>query len=567
MLNIQPRKGCTVDDLKKVIPIAAEACKAFGKARDLRRSSWFAYGGEIEVDLAVLERVKKSKVFGQNTRKFVAFLAVENPTIPSEMQKQMLSSTIQYFRNLPQSVEELVDAFYQWESVIKDRGPTREPYIRWKESEQHMVFLRSRLYDLVERQKDMKLTRQQASSTAYIEHKVRSMLFGHQATVYSSWSSIPDGALREIVTRLLKPALQTPGDLSGFSLLALLRAAVECKLQDHSLTTDLLVVASRWAERREENEYAYLFAYMLHFPHSKSIPNAKSKFSADKVDLCSKTMQRKYGDQCKSSRPRYLLGRGEGIAAFVPADAIPGIEQARDIHVSTDFWRNPVISRQLKRVSGYQESLGRIRYRQEFTVRVDPSFHTRGGKQKVFFCLGFTFHGPVAYDPVSEREMSDLKKLEDFPRLGEGMKTASASDYDESAAGACADRTSSQPPSIAVMPTHESFLDACAAGTAQFGAACFPEADTDPTVAAATVIESPDASPSLCPQHGGAVASTPTQPIRMSYAAAAEKGMPRSVKEPTHQAVTSTSKKKQRRRKQRKNHWLLCKSDSMNVRT
>ena len=234
MLNIQQQNGCSVDDLKKVIPIASEACKAFGEARKLRQSSWYAFNGEIEVNLAVLERLKKSKVFGQDKKEFVAFLDIENPTIPLEMQEQMSQSTIQYFRDLPQKVEELVDGFHQLESIVKERGPTREPYIRWKESEQHMMFLRSRLYELVERQQDLQLTREQSNHSAYIEHKVRSILFGgYKATVYSSWSNVQDSTLKEIVQQLLKPALQN--DLSAVSLLALLRAAVECKDQDHSL--------------------------------------------------------------------------------------------------------------------------------------------------------------------------------------------------------------------------------------------------------------------------------------------------------------------------------------------
>ena len=179
--------------------------------------------------------------------------------------------------------------------------------------------------------------------------------------------------------------------------------------------------------------------------------------------------------------------------------------------------------------------------------------------------MGFTLHGPVAFDPINERELHELDKSENFPCLGnEGLKTSGATTWNETAAGSCADHPAGRSPNTIARRAQRPFVDVWSADDSQLNTARVPGADTDAeahsvaAVADQSVGDAPDVLRSQHQQDDSAV-SSPAQPVRMSYAAATEWGKSRSVREPKLQVLkksstggdSSASKKKKKKKKNR----------------
>ena len=404
------RHNCSHNDLSKSVSLAIESCNSYEKAREYDNRNWHAYIGEIEVCITLLEIAKDAEAFqrhevvSENNRDFSRFLA--GAITPPEL----FADSVAFLRSVSDRIQRLLDKFFQLENTVKELESYHhgeDVLIKWLRVRDRMSELQRKFYSIIDRKTELGRVVEDinVSTPRWSENHVRHILSVRcDDSAHGTWHNVGEDHMQYIIRLLKVPIMRSDGaDISDYSMVAFVRACLECQ-EKPDVESKLLDIVQQWAERSEDSEWAHYFNYMLHFPHECSLPGSSMKVCRQAQQACNKWIQR-YGES-KKSKPRYFLGRERGLGAFVPA-RILNIDNYHQYEMKTDFWRSSRVTGNLVRLWGIKYKTGYIRYREGLQIKFDNSLFPTASQERLYFYVGFTFHGMYAFDPLSEEAFKE----------------------------------------------------------------------------------------------------------------------------------------------------------------
>ena len=419
-LQLSPHKtrSCGVDQLPEIIRTAQLSFDAFEKAKSCPMSyiNWYPMIGEIEVCLDLLAIVKDSEVFRDYVtpadRKSVFRAFMEGMDIPKEM-RPLHPDQITFIQEREECIRSTLDNIFECEYLT--RGWDRERRYEYQSAQARGARLRRKFVEVSECQHTIKLAKKEKmEATPELRRQmVEEMLYTQGEDPYSAWVNFNDRDLTEIV-RWLKPCcspekgrLNTDTDTT---VLMLVRACVEgCLTRVGAMniaTNELLLIVNSWCNSKPKSAWAHLFQYMLYFPLPNSICLPDKDIVRHAINCCQTTIRNKQYVPRKS-RPRYFVGRGEGLDMIIPAAQI-SVDHYEN---TTNFWRSKRVMSNLTRLKGTKHKFGLIMY-QGIEVSFDNELYPKESKDWLWFYLGFTIQGPYAYDPVDLEKFDELRKVD-----------------------------------------------------------------------------------------------------------------------------------------------------------
>jgi hypothetical protein len=423
-LQLSPYKtrSCEVEQLPEIIRTAQLSFDAFEMAKSCPMSyiNWYPMIGEIEVCLDLLAIVKDSEVFRDYVtpadRKSVFRAFMEGMDIPKEM-KRLHPDQITFIQEREECIRSTLDNIFECEYLT--RGWDRERRYEYQSAQARGARLRRKFVEVSECQHTIKLAKKEKMEAATPELRrqmVEEMLYTQGEDPYSAWVNFRDGDLAEIV-RWLKPCcnpekgrLNTDTDTT---VMMLVRACVERRGvgvggggATNIATNELLLIVNSWCNSKPKSAWAHLFQYMLYFPLPNSICPPDKDIVRHAINCCQTTIRNKQYVPRKS-RPRYFVGRGEGLDMIISAAQI-SVDYYEN---TTNFWRSKRVMSTLTRLKGTKHKFGLIMY-QGIEVSFDNELYPKESKDWLWFYLGFTIQGPYAYDPIDPEKFDELRKVD-----------------------------------------------------------------------------------------------------------------------------------------------------------
>ena len=422
-LQLSPYKArrCSVERLYEVIRTAQQSLEAFEVAKNCPMSfiNWYTMIGKIEVCLDLLAIVKGSEVFdncvslADHKKVFREFM--DRLDTPKEM-RSLDPDQIAFIRGREECIRSTLDDIFECEHLhLTARWDKMQRYAYQKKSAQARgAILRRKFVEVSDCQYAIYLAKKERKMEASPELRrqmVDEMLYTQGEDPYSTWVGFTDKDMSEIV-RWLKPSCSLQeGRLNTdteTTVLMFVRACVEGR--DSSTlnvgTNELIAIVNSWCSSKPKSAWAHLFQYMLYFPLPNPICPPNKEVVKQAINCCLTTIRNKQYAPRKS-RPRYFVGRGEGIAMIMPASRI-SLEYYEN---TTNFWRSKRVMASLIRLKGTKHKFGQIMY-QGIEVSFDNELYPKESKDWLWFYLGFTIQGPYAYDPVDQEKYDELRQVD-----------------------------------------------------------------------------------------------------------------------------------------------------------
>ena len=441
-----------VKDVDAALTIAFSAIDAFKKAQSCRQRyrNWYPIVGEIQVCLKMLQIVKdtpffEKKYIARDGSSFESYISGEVAELPQEM-SSLSPKRSEFLKGLTQRILHLLHSVFQHESALHADRSSEEPVQRrWQVAVVAASDLQMQFYSMLALDTD----------TIYgdkdrWEHNPRmrellcdSLLKDQKENPYGSWQSLSPRFLKRII-QLLLPVVKERGRKVGCStVVTLIRACLEIDTDRRPNWSDIVEVVHNCCIDFSQSEWAFMFRGMIHFP----MPGgqlANPKLAIDSFRACESIMDKK-PFLFKRARPRYFVGRDikgqQFIISFNRLSSWFGkLEHHRTEGLylrSQEWWRSHPTWTRLARLQGTRQE-GKIINYKGINIRMDQDPYPRSeGRERLWFCVGFTVQGPLAFDPLDEDTYSELCEAEEcgeiptFESIIEARRSAASTDSTE----------------------------------------------------------------------------------------------------------------------------------------
>ena len=462
--NLKERKvQMSTADVEQALTITNLAFQAFRKAQSCRQEyrNWYPLVGEIQVGIKMLQILKGWSAFEKRyyTRDGLSFEAYVNdeftefPESLSPQHEKLLKSLVKHILHLLHSV-------FQHESAVHADRSTEEPIQRhWKSavmaaSELQMQFYKTLSFKTEQIYADRKRWKDNPKMKEMLSDAI---LKDYHENPYSSWNNLPPRTMMKLIDVLMAVVKERGSRVGCSTVIVLIRACLET---DKPPTT--------WSEIAElicnscidfpHSEWVFMFRGMIHFPFPDDQGRfmAHSKLAIESFHQC-KALMRNKSFQYKRARPRYFVGRNSDGYVFLPFGRVSHLEGSLERHKteglflnSQEWWRSHPAWTRLARLEGTRLE-GRIINYKGIRLRMDkdPNPYSEG-REKLWFCVGFTVQGPVAFDPMDEDTYTNLCEAEEngeiptFEKILEERMAERRAGTDSARANVSTDRQRSQ---------------------------------------------------------------------------------------------------------------------------
>ena len=440
----------SVEDVETALTITFSAIEAFKKAQDCRQRyrNWYPLVGEIQVCLKMLQIVKDTPFFEKRytTRdesSFESYVSGEAVELPRKM-SPLLPNHIEFLKCLVQRILHLLHSVFQHESALHADRSSEEPVQRcWQVAVVAASELQVQFYSTLALDTDtIHADRDRWEHNPKMRELLcDAMLKDRSENPYGSWQSLAPRFLQRII-QLLMPVVKQRGHKVGCStVVALIRACLEIDTDRQPKWSDIIELVHNCCIDFPQSEWAFMFRGMIHFP----MPNcqhgliANPKLAIESFRTCETVMEKK-PFLFKRARPRYFVGRNSNgehvIISFNRISSWFGkLERHRTEGLylkSPEWWRSHPAWTRLARLEGTRQERKIINY-QGIKIRMDQDPNPRSeGRERLWFCVGFTVQGPVAFDPLDKDTYSEVCEKEergeilDFDDIIEARRATSA---------------------------------------------------------------------------------------------------------------------------------------------
>lgn len=398
--------------LHKVIEICRKALDVYDKA--LKTSHGFNHYpmiGKIQAILSLLKFVKNLPCFDPEDESFTNFLEMEK--IPWEMEDFLSQDEHDYVKSLSSTTLDVLNELFEnvkfKQTTTYDENEIRSlTNAKIRASKLRRAFYKITGYDrrqLNDAGSQMVLSPSTQEEPAHYQHVVEDILFIHDETPYSAWSSIPDRDVESIYNHLKPVCLRGHG--SHNDMLICCKACLQ--LKERPPVTELDEIVTKWVANFPNSVWAHLFNYMVHFPipnRSLAPYNSSTKASIKK---CVSIVTEKAGTGFRKSGTEYFLGKGIGLDAILSSQEFRWLENRWK--TKTHFWRSKETTEKLERVQGQKDVnfKGVITY-QGIQLNFDNTLYPNESKDDLWFYVGFSVAGPYAYDPVDNDTYAQIRQ-------------------------------------------------------------------------------------------------------------------------------------------------------------
>lgn len=397
--------------LHKVIEICRKALDVYDKA--LKTSHGFNHYpmiGKIQAILSLLKFVKNLPCFDPEDESFTNFLEMEN--VPWDMVDFMSQDEHDYVKSLSSTTLDVLNELFEnvkfKQTTTYDENEIRSlTNAKIRASKLRRAFYKITGYDrqLNDADSQMYLSPSTQEEPAHYQHVVEDILFIHDETPYSAWSSIPDRDVESIYNHLKPVCLRGHG--SHNDMLICCKACLQ--LKERPPVTELDEIVTKWVANFPNSVWAHLFNYMVHFPipnRSLAPYNSSTKASIKK---CVSIVTEKAGTGFRKSGTEYFLGKGIGLDAILSSQEFRWLENRWK--TKTHFWRSKETTEKLERIQGQKDVnfKGVITY-QGIQLNFDNTLYPNESKDDLWFYVGFSVAGPYAYDPVDNDTYAQIRQ-------------------------------------------------------------------------------------------------------------------------------------------------------------
>jgi hypothetical protein len=407
-------KRCSVQELSNALKLTQLSCDAFTVSRNLVKKfqSWYPQVGESEVCIEFLRIVKEMDLFQKYltpTDRKAAFRALlEGQGVPNDF-SSLSREQLSFIQTREQRIRSNLDEIFECEDLSK--GWEKGQRYEYQRTRMKGAFLR-RSFIEVSDSYSVSLLRDPKgweSNPELRRQMVEEMLYNAAEHPYSSWMNFEEKNFRRVVELLRPLCLVDYSQLisqSDTTILMFVRACIEMRGERSVSVNELVMVINNWCRAKPQNAWAHLFQYMVYFP----LPNLPSTTDRDLVNAaiscCRDTIMNRHHVP-RRSKPKYFVGKGEGLDILVPAHKV-------SIHyydATTQYWRSKGVVTKLQRLKGTKLRLGRIMFN-SVEISFDNDRFPGESKDWLWFYLGFTIQGPYAYDPVDANEYEELNAID-----------------------------------------------------------------------------------------------------------------------------------------------------------
>lgn len=418
----------SITDVETALDITLSAIEAFKKAQSCqqRYRNWYPLVGEIQVCLVMLEIMKDCPFFEKKYRtrgntSFQAFARGEAIELPREM-NSLSPAHSEFLRSLVQRTLYLLHSVFEHESALHADRSSEEPVQRrWQAAVVAASKLQMKFYSILAFKSD-----EMYNDKARWENnpKMRELLSDaimktNRENPFGSWGGLPPRIKQQLIN-VLMPVVKERGHKVGRStIVVLIRACLET--DNEPKWSDIVELVHNFCMDFPQSEWAFMFRGMIHFPlpQSQNRVMANPQLAIDSFKKCEEIMEKK-AFVYKRARPRYFVGRNsDGGHALVPFNNISSwfgrLEHHRTEGLylnSPEWWRSYPVWMKLARLQGTRQGGKFLNYK-GIRIRMDkdPYPHSEG-RDRLWFCVGFTVGGPVAFDPLDEDTFVSLSEAE-----------------------------------------------------------------------------------------------------------------------------------------------------------
>jgi hypothetical protein len=450
------QKRVCLEDVDKALKIAFSAIDAFKKAQDCRQRyrNWYPLVGEIQVCLKILQIVKDTPFFEEKytTRdgSFVSCVTGEVGELPQEM-NSLPPKCKEFLKGLTQRILHLLHSVFQHESAVHADRSSEEPVQRrWQAAVMAASDLQIQFYSVLTFDTDKMYSEKDRweHNPKMCELLCDSLLKDRKENPYGSWQGLSPRILKRIIDLLL-PVVKKRGRKVGCStVVTLIRACLEIDTERRPNWSDIVEIVHNCCLDFSQSEWAFMFRGMIHFP-MPGCQIANPKLAIDSFRTCETIMDKK-PFLFKRARPRYFVGKDikeqYSLISFNRLSSYFGkLEHHRTEGLylrSEEWWRSHPAWTRLARLQGTRQE-GKIINYKGINIRMDrdPAPQSEG-RERLWFCVGFTVQGPLAFDPLDEGTYSELCEAEErgeiptFESIIEAKRNAaSAESTERTAAG------------------------------------------------------------------------------------------------------------------------------------
>ncbi|XP_062514797.1 uncharacterized protein LOC134190361 [Corticium candelabrum] len=427
----------STSDIEKALTITDSAIEAFKKAQSCRQRyrNWHPLVGEIQVCLKMLQIIKDWSAFEKRYKtpdrlSFESLVSGELVDLPGSLSPEHGN----LLRSLVQRILHLLHIVFQHESAVHADRSSEEPIQRrWKRAVIAAADLQMQLYATL----SFKTEQIYANKACWRNNpKMRellsdSILKDYHEHPFSSWNSVPPRVTQKLID-LLMPVVKERGHKVGCStVVMLIRACLE--IDKPPKWSDIVELVHNCCIDFPQSEWAFMFRGIIHFPlpddQQRGMTN--SKLAVDSFRTCERLVETK-PFQFKRARPRYFVGRNSDGCVFVPFNRVSFWDGHLERHKTEgmylncqEWWRSHPAWTRLARLEGTRLDRNKINYRGiRILMDKDPNPNSEG-REKLWFCVGFTVQGPVAFDPVDKDTYANLLDAEangEIPHFEEIIK-------------------------------------------------------------------------------------------------------------------------------------------------
>jgi hypothetical protein len=426
-------RNASVEDIDEALTIAFSAINAFKTAQTCRQRyrNWHPLVGEIQVCLKVLRIIKDSpffekKYFTQDRASFESFVSSEEVELPRELSSLSLEQSDFLKGLVPRILRNLHSVFQHESALYADRSSEEPVQRRWQVAVVAASELQMEFYSILALKTDLIYNRRERweNNPRMRELLCDATLKDRLENPYGSWQNVPPRYLHRII-HLLMPVVKQKGHNVGCSMMvALIRACLEIDTENEKQpkSRDIAKVIHNCCVSFPHSEWAHMFQGMIHFP----FPDGQNLLANPKIAIesfrtCDAIMDRK-PFILKRARPRYFVGKTVNgqyriISLCRVSSWLGKLEQHRTEGVYLKdplWWRSFPAWMRLARLQGTRQGGTLVNY-QGISIRIDQDRHycPEGGRDRLWFCVGFTVQGPIAFDPIDETTYRNLCEKEE----------------------------------------------------------------------------------------------------------------------------------------------------------
>lgn len=398
--------------LHKVIEICRKALDVYDKAiKTTHGFNHYPMIGKIQAILSLLKFVKGLPCFDPEGESFTKFLEMDE--IFCEMADFLSQDEQDYIKSLSSTTLNVLNEFFGnvkfKQTTTYDENEIRSlNNAKIRASKLRRAFYKITGYDrrqLNGAQIQVFLSPATQEEPAHYQQFVEDILFIHDETPYSAWSSIPDIEVESIYNYLKPVCLRGRGNHS--EMLICCKACLQ--LKERPPVAELDEIVTQWVMKFPDSVWAHLFNYMVHFPiPNRSLARYNSSTKAS-IKKCVSIVTEKAGAGLRKSGTEYFLGKGIGLDAILSSQEFRWLENKWK--TKTHFWRSKETSEKLERVQGQKDAnfKGVISY-QGIQLSFDNTLYPNESKDDLWFYVGFSVAGPYAYDPVDNDTYAQMRQ-------------------------------------------------------------------------------------------------------------------------------------------------------------